>query len=226
MSRSTAEIVVAGAGIAGVSAAFQLAVRERVNGVVLVEAGDPLALTSDKSTECYRNWWPGPGDAMVAFMNRSIDLLERIEHESGGRIHLNRRGYLFATADPARVDAFRTMARDAQSLGGGEMRVHDGSGSPRDYVRSPARGFEGVPPGADLITDPALIRTAFPYLDPAVVAVLHPPLRMAERAAARHVDAGTRKGARRGADSGPRHRRRRARWAHSLGIGGPAGRRD
>ena len=173
MSRSTAEVVVVGAGIAGISAAFHLAVRHGLDGVVLVEAGDPLALTSDKSTECYRNWWPGPGDAMVALMNRSIDLLERIERESGGRLRLNRRGYLFATADPTRVDAFRTMAQETQSLGAGELRVHDGSGSGPGYVRSPAHGFEGVPAGSDLITDRALIRAEFPYLEPATVAVLH-----------------------------------------------------
>ena len=173
MSRSTAEVVIVGAGIAGISAAFHLAVREGVDGVVLVEAGDPLALTSDKSTECYRNWWPGPGDAMVALMNRSIDLLERIERESGGRLRLNRRGYLFATADTSRIDAFRAMAREAQSLGVGELRVHDSSGTGPGYVRSPAHGVEGVPAGSDLITDPGLIRAEFPYLDPSVVAVLH-----------------------------------------------------
>ena len=173
MSRSTAEIVIVGAGIAGISAAFHLAVREGVDGVVLVEAGDPLALTSDKSTECYRNWWPGPGDAMVALMNRSIDLLERVERESGGRLRLNRRGYLFATAEPARIEAFRAMAREAQSLGAGELRVHDGSGTGAGYVRSPAHGFEGVPAGSDLITDPGLIRAQYPCLDPSVVAVLH-----------------------------------------------------
>ena len=65
---------------------------------------------------------------MVALMNRSIDLLERIERESGGRLRLNRAGYLFATADTSRIDAFRAMAREAQSLGAGELRVHDGSG--------------------------------------------------------------------------------------------------
>ena len=173
MSRSVAEVVVIGAGIAGISAAFHLAVREGLDGVVLVEAGDPLALTSDKSTECYRNWWPGPGDAMVAFMNRSIDLLERIERESGGRLHLNRRGYLFATAEPSRIAAFRDLGREAQSFGAGALRVHDGSGSNPGYLRSPARGFEEVAAGADLITDPALIRAEFPYLDPEVVAVLH-----------------------------------------------------
>ena len=173
MSRRTAEVVVIGAGIAGISAAFHLAMREGPDDVVLVEAGDPLALTSDKSTECYRNWWPGPGDAMVAFMNRSIDLLERIERESGGRLHLNRRGYLFATAEPSRIAAFHSFGREAQSLGAGELRVHDGSASSPDYLRSPAHGFEGAPDGADLITNPALIRTEFPYLDPGVAAVLH-----------------------------------------------------
>ena len=53
---------------------------------MLVEPGAPLALTSDKSTEAYRNWWPGPGDgAMVAFMNRSIDLLETIARATSNR---------------------------------------------------------------------------------------------------------------------------------------------
>ena len=51
--------------------------------------------------------------------------------------------------------------------------MHDGSGSGPGYVRSPAQGFEGVPPGSDLITDPGFIRAEFPYLDPSVVAVLH-----------------------------------------------------
>ena len=173
MSRLAAEVAVVGAGIAGISAAFHLAVRQGLDGVVLIEAGDPFALTSDKSTESYRNWWPGPGDAMVAFMNRSIDLMERIELESGGRIRLNRRGYLFATAEPSRAADFHALAREAQSLGAGELRVHDGSASGPDYLRSPADGFEEAPVGADLITDPALIRAEFPYLDPCVVAALH-----------------------------------------------------
>ena len=72
MSAPTAEVVICGAGIAGIAAAYHLAVRRGVRGVVLVDEGAPLSLTSDKSTECYRNWWPGPGDDMVALMNRSI----------------------------------------------------------------------------------------------------------------------------------------------------------
>ncbi|MCY4003137.1 MAG: FAD-dependent oxidoreductase [Rhodospirillales bacterium] len=173
MNGQAAEVVIVGAGIAGVAAAFHLAVRQGTRRVVIVESGDPLALTSDKSTECYRNWWPGPGDAMVAFMNRSIDLLERYERESHGRLRLNRRGYLFATAEPSRITTLHAFASEAQALGAGPLRVHDRPVSDGSYVRSPAHGLDGVPAGADLITDPALIRTEFPYLDSSVVAVLH-----------------------------------------------------
>src|SRR5439155_458578 len=85
MSAPTADVVICGAGIAGVAAAYHLAVRRGVTDVVLVDERPPLSLTSDKSTECYRNWWPGPGDDMVALMNRSIDLLERAR-EKGVRL--------------------------------------------------------------------------------------------------------------------------------------------
>src|SRR5262244_3316275 len=99
MSSNTAEVVICGAGIAGIAAAYHLAVRRGVRGIVLTDERPPLSLTSDKSTECYRNWWPGPGDDMVALMNRSIDLLEELARESGNAFRMNRRGYLFATAD-------------------------------------------------------------------------------------------------------------------------------
>src|SRR5215210_1222286 len=127
MSDTTAEIVICGAGIAGVAAAYHLAVEQGMRDVVLVERGAPLALTSDKSTEAYRNWWPGPGDAMVAFMNRSIDLLEEIARATDNRIQLNRRGYVYATADPTRVALLRQAAEEAAALGAGPLRVHDNS---------------------------------------------------------------------------------------------------
>ena len=100
-----AEVVICGAGIAGIATAYHLAARRGMRGVVLVDERPPLSLTSDKSTECYRNWWPGPDDAMIAAMNRSIDLLEELARESGNVFRLNRRGYLFATADAGRVPA-------------------------------------------------------------------------------------------------------------------------
>lgn len=171
MVNERAGIVVCGAGIAGVAAAYHLAVRHGVGDVLLVDERPPLSLTSDKSTECYRNWWPGPGDAMVALMNRSIDVLEELARESGNRFLLNRRGYVFATADPARAVSLRRAAETAAALGAGPCRVHDRPGG--DYQPAPPEGFEGQPTGSDLLADPALIRRHFPYLAPDTVAVLH-----------------------------------------------------
>jgi len=168
---STAEVVICGAGIAGVAAAYHLAVRRGVTDVLLVDERPALSLTSDKSAESYRNWWPGPGDAMVALMNRSIDLLEDLARASGNMFRMNRRGYLFATANPARVSMFLERSREAALLGAGPVRVHSHSGS--DYQPALAQGFEEQPTGSDVITDPALIRRHFPYLAENTVALLH-----------------------------------------------------
>src|SRR6186997_1475032 len=141
------KIVICGAGIAGIAAAYQLAVVHGVEDVTLVEAGNPLSLTSDKSTEAYRNWWPGPDWQMTAFMDRSIDLIEEISRATGNRINLNRRGYLFATADATKIAFLCEMAQLAESRGAGAARFHDSSSGA--YVPSPERGFDGALNGAD-----------------------------------------------------------------------------
>ena len=56
MIHSTADVVICGAGIAGVAAAYHLAVRCGLKKVVLVDERAPLMLISDKSFERYRNW--------------------------------------------------------------------------------------------------------------------------------------------------------------------------
>src|SRR5688572_16166293 len=94
-----AEVVIAGAGIAGIAAAYQLAVRAGVTRVVIVDPREPLSLTTSRGAEAYRNYWPGPDDTMARFMDRSIDLLERLDLESEHAFALNRRGYVFLTAD-------------------------------------------------------------------------------------------------------------------------------
>jgi sarcosine oxidase, subunit beta len=171
MSPSTAEVVICGAGIAGVAAAYHLAVRHGLTDVVLVDERPPLSVTSDKSAECYRNWWPGPGDAMVAAMNRSIDLLEELARESDNVFRMNRRGYLFATAEPERVPQFVRAAEEAATLGAGPVRRHDRPGG--DYQPAPAEGFEAQPTGCDLITDRTLIRRHFGWLADDTIALLH-----------------------------------------------------
>ena len=64
---AAADVVICGAGIAGIAVAQALAALG-VGRVLLVDDQPPLTLTSDKSTEAYRNWWPGPDDAMVQLM--------------------------------------------------------------------------------------------------------------------------------------------------------------
>ena len=161
------DVVICGAGIAGIATAYHLA-RRGIRRVVILDDRDPLTLTSDKSTECYRNWWPDA--SMVSFMDHSIDLIEEMTRESGNVFHLNRRGYVYATADPARIPIFQRAAQNAEAGGAGPLRVHPG---PAAYTPAPPHGFETQPTGADLILDPALIRQHFPYLADNVAAVIH-----------------------------------------------------
>jgi sarcosine oxidase, subunit beta len=169
---STSDVVICGAGIAGIATAHALAMRG-VTNVVLVDERSPLTLTSDKSTEAYRNWWPGPDDAMVRFMNRSIDLLEAWAEASNDRFLLNRRGYVYATADAAKAQQFLADAALAERQGAGDVRIYRSAADAARYQPSTHAGFVGHPTGADLFLDQAAIRSAFPFLAPDVVAVLH-----------------------------------------------------
>jgi glycine/D-amino acid oxidase-like deaminating enzyme len=168
-----ADVVVCGAGIAGVAAAYHLAARHGVGRVLLVDERPPLSLTSDKSTEAYRNFWPGPDDAMVRFMNRSIDLLEALAESSGDAFRMNRRGYVFGTADPARAAELRAMAETVAGWGGGPLRVHDGRPGAAPYPPPSAGDWRREPAGIDLLLDRALIRRHFPYVTADTVAMLH-----------------------------------------------------
>jgi sarcosine oxidase, subunit beta len=171
MTDSHAEVVICGAGIAGIATAYFLAVKSKVQNVVLLERDTPLAMTSDKSTECYRNWWGGIDNAMVGLMNRSIDWLEVIANETGNQIHLNRRGYVYATSDPNQIAKMREAAEVAEKNGAGKLRIHNSSVS--NYTPSSAYGFANRLDGTDLILEPEIIKTHFPELEENVIAVLH-----------------------------------------------------
>jgi glycine/D-amino acid oxidase-like deaminating enzyme len=171
--KDSADVVICGAGIAGISAAYHLAVGQGIRNVLLVDERDPFSLTSDKSTECYRNWWPGPDNAMVALMNRSIDLLEALAEDSGNSFHLNRRGYLYLTAAPKKIPAMRAEAEEISRLGGGPLRVHSGLAGDPVFWPSLADGFDKDISGADLILDQSLLRQHYPYITKDAVAGLH-----------------------------------------------------
>lgn len=109
----TADVVIVGAGIAGISAAYHLTVRHGITDVILVDPRPPLTLTSDKSTECYRNWWPDR--PMVELMNRSIDIYEELAGET--EFGLSQSGYLFVTGEDERLDEMRARAKFVRPLG-------------------------------------------------------------------------------------------------------------
>ncbi len=163
-------VIICGAGIAGISTAYFLTVRHGIRDVVLVDERPPLSLTSDKSTEAYRNFWPGPDDSMVALINRSIDLMEEMARATDNRFLLNRRGYVYATARADTAEHLMAAAEQAAALGAGPLRVHT---SARTYTPSPSEGFEDVPPGVDVLLGRDVVRTHFPYLNPETRLVVH-----------------------------------------------------
>ena len=166
MSNKTADIVICGAGVAGIATAYHLVVRQGFKNVIIVDERHPLSLTSDKSSECYRNWWPGPGDEMVSLMNRSIDLLEELAEESDNFFDMNRRGYVYLTANPDHAQEMHSQAAAISQLGAGPLRHND-------YQPAPAEGYTDQPTGADFVTDTAVIQQTFPFLADDVCGLLH-----------------------------------------------------
>ena len=171
MGNTSAKIVICGAGLAGISAAYYLAIEHGCENIVIVEQGNPLSLTSDKSTEAYRNWWPGPDTAMTAFMDRSIDLLEGIARATDNRINLNRRGYLFATADRGKIPFLHRHGDDGR---GARRRPGAPARDGVEPLRAVARARLRLRPHRRRRHHRAnLIRRHFPYLAPETVAVAH-----------------------------------------------------
>ncbi len=163
----SADVVICGAGIAGIATAYFLTQRHDIRNVAIVDNRPPLSLTSDKSSEGYRNWWPGPGDAMIRLMSRSIDLLEKMAAESNNRFHLNKRGYVYLTADPKRAEEMRRQAIEIAQLGAGPLRTNG------DYTYSATETYDSKVHGADFLQDPGRIRAAFPFLTNDTLAMLH-----------------------------------------------------
>ena len=162
------DAIICGAGITGVSAAYYLG-KAGVKNILLIDERPPLSFTSDRSTECYRNWWPDP--EMLALMNRSIDLMESLADESGNIFRMNRRGYLYITADENKIADMRTASGLISSLGAGPIRIHTADAS--SYQPSHPDGFHNSPTGADLLIGNDIIRKHFPYITDKAVAALH-----------------------------------------------------
>lgn len=174
----TPDILILGAGMAGLATAYHLAVRQHIPNITIVDERPPLGLTSSRGTFAYRNLFPGPGDAMVRLLNRSIDLFQELDITSHHVFNLTQNGYLYLTAQPAQANIWRALAQDAATIGVGPLREHHTKDNYvetfRWNVSSPT--LANASPsltGTDLITNPDIIRQLYPRLTPDVAALLH-----------------------------------------------------
>lgn len=172
-NNTTPNIVILGAGIAGLATAYHLSVKHGIKNIAIVDERAPMELTSSRGTMAYRNWFPGPGDAMVQLMNRSIDLLQEIDAVSNQAVQLSQNGYLYFTAQESQIETWRELARDAQQRGVGEFREHHTADTYIPSPRSPVVATLVARNGTDLIADPDIVHQLFPCVTQDAVAMLH-----------------------------------------------------
>lgn len=169
MRARTADVLICGAGIAGVSAAYQLTRLQPGLRIVVIDERPPLSLTSDKSTECYRNWWPDAG--MIQLVDRSVEWFERWAGETGNAFGLNRRGYLYASTTEAGARDLLIRAEAIAQLGAGELRIASAAAP----CKRPAPSAEAEEPpanGAEYCSDASEIQRLHPFLSRETRAVL------------------------------------------------------
>ncbi|KAI8814281.1 FAD dependent oxidoreductase [Cladochytrium replicatum] len=128
----SADVVVLGGGLAGISTAYYMsklsAELAKAFGVspptvMLVERGNPMALTSTNSTGGVRNFYPQFW-SMTSLANRSIDLLRELSATSGNHFEFNQTGYLFLSAKREMLSHYLSLAHDARQNGSGPVRFN------------------------------------------------------------------------------------------------------
>ena len=162
--------LVIGAGISGIATACYLSRRPEIGRVTIVDRGRPMAFTSARSGENYRNWWPHP--VMTAFSDFSISLMEELARATDNAINLTRRGYALATRRADLGDLVDALHEGYAEAGRDAVRIRDTSAG-AGYVPPACSDWRSAPDGVDLITHPDLLRRTFPSFDPEVRAVLH-----------------------------------------------------
>ena len=169
MKSNDVEILVIGAGMAGLATAYYLAVQHKRSRLLIVDEGQPMALTSAQSGENYRNWWPHP--TMAAFTDHSTDLMEDIARRTDNRFHMTRRGYLLVTRDEKPEELLRQLYAGYGESASKLIRVHEGTS--KDYAPPLSADWQAAPDGVDVLRGRDLIRQYYPAFDPEVATVLH-----------------------------------------------------
>ena len=165
----TTDVAIIGAGNIGIAVAYYLVVRHGLRRVVLLEAGEPMGLTSAQSGENYRNWWPHP--VMTAYTDHAIGLLEEIAEASGNRIQMKRRGYVLATRQDRPDELIAELHHGYGEAAAGQIRLHRGGGD--CYQPAVLADWRAAPDGVDVLMDRTLVHAHFPSLAPDVNTVVH-----------------------------------------------------
>ena len=169
MKANDVEILVIGAGIAGLATAYYLAVEHKRSRLLIVDEGQPMTLTSAQSGENYRNWWPHP--TMAAFTDHSIDLMENIARRTSNRFHMTRRGYLLVTREDKPDELLRQLYAGYGASASKQIRMHEGVS--RDYSPPLSADWQAAPDGVDVLLGRDLIQQYHPAFDKEVATALH-----------------------------------------------------
>ena len=172
MAKDKAEqsVAIIGMGIVGIAVAYYLARDHEYKKITLIDQGQPMAFTSAQSGENYRNWWPHP--SMVAFTNRSIDLMEEVARTTGNRINMTRRGYALATRAED-ITSHVQLLRAGLQEGADELLRFHGASTPHAYQAFASASWQDAPSGVDIIQNKDLIQQYFPQYDPEVRSIIH-----------------------------------------------------
>ena len=81
-----AHIAVVGAGIAGIATAYYLAVKHARKRILLIDKLQPMSLTTSKSGENFRDYWPQA--CMAEFTTHSLDLMQDLIDTHGDVFHM------------------------------------------------------------------------------------------------------------------------------------------
>ena len=167
-AKSKVEILVVGAGIAGIATAYFLCTRYKRKSVLLVDSRQAMSFTSAQSGDNYRNWWPHP--TMTEFTNFSIDLMEQIATQTSNVFNMRRRGYVLATRNQDIDDLVAALR-----IGYGDpdlIRRHSGAAA-KSYVAPVSEEWRTAPNGVDILSNQALLAATFPSFSKDVANVIH-----------------------------------------------------
>lgn len=169
MKANDVEILVIGAGIAGLATAYYLAVEHKRSRLLIVDEGQPMTLTSAQSGENYRNWWPHP--TMAAFTDHSTDLMEDIARRTGNRFNMTRRGYLLVTREEKPEELLRQLYAGYGASASKLIRLHEGVSG--NYSPPLSEDWQTAPDGVDVLLGRELIQQYYPAFDKEVATGLH-----------------------------------------------------